>query len=57
MDESKEITLEEVKTKLKQYFNYDDFKNKIQEKSILAILNGKYLHTPNGGLPITPDMT
>lgn len=38
--ERSKVSVETVKEKLKQHFNHDDFKNSVQEKAILSILNG-----------------
>lgn len=37
----RKITVEEVKEKLKTYFNYDNFKSDVQQKAIMSILKGK----------------
>lgn len=36
------ITADHAKERLKEVFGYEDFKNSVQRKSVLAILNGNY---------------
>lgn len=34
------VTLEEAKQQLEEFFGYSNFKNEIQERAVMAILNG-----------------
>lgn len=41
MSENTTVSLDEAREKLKEYFNYDNFKSDVQQKAIMSILNGK----------------
>ncbi|XP_063707949.1 ATP-dependent DNA helicase Q5-like isoform X2 [Culicoides brevitarsis] len=51
MDKKSSWDVERAKLKLKEYFGYDDFKSDVQQKAILATLNGAknvYISMPTG---------
>lgn len=44
MSENTTFSIDQAKEKLKAYFNYDNFKSDVQQRAIMSILNGKFLH-------------
>uniref|UniRef100_A0A336LL22 ATP-dependent DNA helicase n=1 Tax=Culicoides sonorensis TaxID=179676 RepID=A0A336LL22_CULSO len=50
-EENEKVTVDQAKEKLKEYFNYADFKSDVQKRAIMAILNGTqnaYISMPTG---------
>lgn len=43
MSDNTTISIDQVKEKLKAYFNYDSFKSDEQQRAIMSILNGKFV--------------